>query len=498
MGVIIRQSIATTIISYVGLIIGYLNLLYLYPLFLSPDQVGLLRIIQDAAILMAQFAQFGLAQSVIRYFPRFLGDTRKSQTFINLIVAAAVVAFAIFLVIYFVFETAILGYFQTNAEEFVQYASLVLWLSFITVMTTLMEVYSRSLLRNILPNLLKEVIVRLLLAVAIIGYAQGLITFSELAVATVLIYLICLLILMAALALQGHLSLSFDQSVIAPSLRKEMIRFSFLSFAGTAGLIIVGKVDSIMVAGLLGPAPVAIYSIAFYMATVIEIPKRAMTQVASPLISRAFEKNDMAEIQKTYHKTALNQFILGTLLLLGVIANLNSIFHIMPKGDYYEAGRYVVVLVGIGKLVDMLFGPSSEIIVFSKYYAFSIMLILILALALVIGNNILIPLYGIQGAALGSALAFILFNAVKFVFIWIKFQLQPFSWAFTKVLVITALAWFAQAWIPAADNVLVDIMVRSTIITSVFGLLTLGWHVSPDANTLVNTLLAQAGIRKKP
>lgn len=66
MGVIIRQSIATTIISYVGLIIGYLNLLYLYPLFLSPDQVGLLRIIQDAAILMAQFAQFGLAQSVIR------------------------------------------------------------------------------------------------------------------------------------------------------------------------------------------------------------------------------------------------------------------------------------------------------------------------------------------------------------------------------------------------------------------------------------------------
>ena len=96
MGVIIRQSIATTIISYVGLIIGYLNLLYLYPLFLSPDQVGLLRIIQDAAILMAQFAQFGLAQSVIRYYPRFLGDTRKSQTLINLIVAAAVVAFGIF------------------------------------------------------------------------------------------------------------------------------------------------------------------------------------------------------------------------------------------------------------------------------------------------------------------------------------------------------------------------------------------------------------------
>jgi O-antigen/teichoic acid export membrane protein len=498
MGVIIRQSIATTIISYVGLIIGYLNLLYLYPLFLSPDQVGLMRTVQDAAILMAQFAQFGLAQSVIRYFPRFLGDTRKSQTFINLIIAAAVVAFGFFLVVYFLFEQPILGYFQTNAQEFVQYAGLVLWLAFITVMTTLMEVYSRSLLRNILPNLLKEVIVRLLLAGAIIVYAQGMITFPQLVVSTMLIYVVCLLILMMALAFQGHLSLSFDANVIEPSMRKDMIRFSFLSFAGTAGLIIVGKVDSIMVAGLLGLAPVAIYSIAFYMATVIEIPKRAMTQVASPLISRAFEKNDMVEVQKIYHKTALNQFILGTLLLLGVVANLDSIFHIMPKGDIYEAGRYVVVLVGIGKLVDMLFGPSSEIIVYSKYYAFSIVLILLLAMALIVGNNILIPLYGIRGAAIGSALAFILFNAVKFVFIWAKFKLQPFSAAFVKVILITSAAWFAQGLIPSLGNVFIDIALRSGVITLVYGFLILGWKVSPDANTLVVTVLRQVGIGKRP
>jgi O-antigen/teichoic acid export membrane protein len=303
---------------------------------------------------------------------------------------------------------------------------------------------------------------------------------------------------MAALALQGHLTISFDTNVIEPSLRRDMIRFSFLSFAGTAGLIIVGKVDSIMVAGLLGLAPVAIYSIAFYMATVIEIPKRAMTQVASPLISRAFEKNDMVEVQKIYHKTALNQFILGTLLLLGVVANLDSIFHIMPKGDIYEAGRYVVVVVGIGKLVDMLFGPSSEIIVYSKYYAFSIVLILILAVALIVGNNILIPMYGIQGAALGSALAFILFNAVKFVFIWAKFQLQPFSVAFIKVILITSVAWFAQGLIPALSNVFIDIALRSTVITIAYGFLILGWNVSPDANGLVKTLLSQAGIGKRP
>ena len=109
MGVIVRQSIATTIIAYIGVIIGYVNLLYLYPRFLTPDQVGLMRTVQDAAILMAQFAQFGLAQSIIRYFPRFTGHLQDGKNFINLILLAGMVAFGFFLVIFFAFEQPILG-----------------------------------------------------------------------------------------------------------------------------------------------------------------------------------------------------------------------------------------------------------------------------------------------------------------------------------------------------------------------------------------------------
>ncbi len=496
MGVIVRQSIITTIISYIGLVIGYLNLLYLYPLILSPEQVGLMRTVQDAAILLAQFAQFGLAQSIIRFFPRFIGQVSHSKSFINVILLAALVAFGFFLIVFFIFEQPILGYFQTNAREFIHYSGLVLWLSFITVITTLMEVYSRSLLKNVLPNLLKEIVVRVLLALVVLLYFKGLLTFPQLVTSTVFIYAICLAILVISLAIQGHLHTRVDLGVIEPALRADIIRFSLLSFAGTAGLIIVGKVDSLMVAGLLGLAPVAVYSISFYMATVIEIPKRAMTQVASPLISRAFERNDREEINKIYHKTALNQFILGTLLLIGIVANLDSIFSLMPKGDFYEAGKWVVVIVGFGKLVDMLFGPSSEIIVYSKYYWFNIVLILILAVSLIVTNNLLIPIYGINGAAMGSALAFIIFNLAKFIFIWIKIDLQPFSFAFIKVIIIAGLAWMAHIIIPKIEFVILDIFARSAVITIVFGVLILWLKVSPDANELIAKGMMMIGIRK--
>ncbi|HRI79608.1 MAG TPA: oligosaccharide flippase family protein, partial [Cyclobacteriaceae bacterium] len=483
MGVIVRQSIATTIISYIGVIIGYVNLLYLYPRFLTPDQVGLMRTVQDAAILLAQFAQFGLAQSIIRFLPRFSSQAQESKNFINLILLAGLAAFGFFLILFFLFEQPILNYFKENAQDFIHFSGLALWLTFITVMTTLLEVYSRSLLKNILPNLLKEIVVRVLLAVIVLFYFLEWLSFPQMMISSVLAYVLCLIILLGSLMAQGHLQWKISFT-LDPTLRKELIRFSLLSFAGTAGLIIIGKVDSLMVAGLLGLAPVAVYTTSFYMATVIEVPKRAMTQVATPLLSRGFEKNDLAEIQNIYSKTALNQFILGSLLLIGIAANLDSIFMLMPRGEIYEAGKWVVIIVGAGKLVDMLFGPSSEIIVYSKYYSFNIVLILVLAAVIITANNILIPAFGIEGAALGAALTLVIFNLIKFIFIWVKLNLQPFSSAFPKVVLIGLVSWAAQWIMPRLDLVLLDMGIRSAIITLIFGSLVLWTRVSPESNQL--------------
>ena len=340
-----------------------------------------------------------------------------------------------------------------------------------------------SLLKNVLPNLLKEILVRVLLAVLILMYFRNVLTFEQVMVGSVLIYVLTFAILLASLVGEGRLVFSLTLN-IDPSIRKELVRFSLLSFAGTAGLIIIGKVDSLMVAALLGLAPVAVYTTSFYMATVIEIPKRAMTQVATPLISRAFEKNDMEEISTIYRKTALNQFIIGTLLLIGIAANLDSIFMLMPKGEIYSAGKWVVIIVGAGKLVDMLFGPSSELIVYSRFYWFNIVLIVVLAAVIIVSNNLLIPRYGIEGAAMGAAITLVIFNSVKYVFIWVKMSVQPFTMAFIKVIGVGAASWAIHLLIPRIDLVLLDMIVRSALITLVFGALILWMSLSPEANDL--------------
>lgn len=490
MGLVVRQSILTTIISYAGVVIGYINLLYLYPRFLAPEQVGLLRTVQDAAILFTPFAQFGITQSILRYLPFFTKDKQQSGAFITLMLLLSLSGFALFFIVFTVFKGSIAAYFEINAHEFIDYISLTAWLTLILLMLSVLEAYSRSLLRTVIPNLIREVIARLLLAVLIAFYYLGWLSFDQFILATLGSYLICLLLLAAYLGANGDLHFSLEVSTLrgGPAPR-DMIRYSLLGFTGSAALIIIGKTDSLMVAGMMGLAANAVYTTAFYMATVIEIPKRALSQVAMPLISRAFEKNDIGEIRALYQKTAINQFIIGALLLVGVVANLSNLFALMPKSEIYETGRYVVIIIGVGRLADMLFGPSSEIIILSKYYWFNMILIVMLAALMIVLNNALIPRYGIEGAAWSAAVSLVLFNFVKFIFIWAKLGLHPFSTAFLKVILIGGTTWGVHLVIPSLGPVVMDMIVRSAAMTLVFGALVFWAKVSPEANELAVKLL---------
>jgi O-antigen/teichoic acid export membrane protein len=244
-----------------------------------------------------------------------------------------------------------------------------------------------------------------------------------------------------------------------------------------------------MVSAMLGLESNAIYTTAFYIATVIEIPRRALSQITMPLISKAFEQYEINEVAKLYRKTSINQFIIGSLVLIGVWINLDSIFSLMPKGENYELGKWIVIIVGSGKLIDMLCGPSSEIIVLSKYYQFNIILILTLATIVILSNNILIPLYGIEGAAWGSALALVLFNLVKFIFIYIKYQIQPFEWATLKVLCIGILTYILNTFLPPQENIFIDIFFRSSVVTVFFSWLIIWSKASEDANGIFNTIV---------
>ncbi|MFZ6014279.1 MAG: polysaccharide biosynthesis protein, partial [Bacteroidota bacterium] len=187
MGIVIRQSILTSIISYIGVAVGYVNLLYLYPKFLDAEQVGLTRTIQDAAMLLAPFATFGLGQSIIRFFPHFGNHERQAGSFISLILVLGTLTYGFFLLVFLVFQDYIMSFFNENARDILLYIGLILWLTFFLVILTLLEQYSRSLLNVAFPGFLREVGIRLLQAVLVSLYFLKFISFHQFLIWSVLI-----------------------------------------------------------------------------------------------------------------------------------------------------------------------------------------------------------------------------------------------------------------------------------------------------------------------
>ncbi|WP_339813688.1 polysaccharide biosynthesis C-terminal domain-containing protein [uncultured Imperialibacter sp.] len=488
MGVVIRQSFITTVLTYVGVVIGYVNVLILFPKFLTPEEIGLVRLIPSAAFLLLPLAQLGLAQCTVRFYPAFEKKKNGPGELLAFGFIGVTIGYLITLVLYNIFREPITAYFAKESGLVNNYQWVILAVLLVMSFQAVAEGYSRALLKIVAANFAKEVLVRVGTSITVLLYAVNIITFPVMVYTMILVYGVSLLYLLGYLAYRKQLSLKFSFSTFERPQLKEMMVYSMYALLGAGGSFIILNIDQIMISGIIGLSWNGIYTTAFYIAVVIEMPRRALTQITTPLISRAFDKHDMVEIDKLYKKVSINQMIAGSLLYTGIAANLNSIFALVPNNEAFIQGVTVVNIIGLGKLLDMTFSLNGEIIVMSKYFRFNVASLVILAILAVVLNLWLIPLYGIDGAAWASAISLFIYNLVKMIFVWMKLGVQPFTWKNVSMLVISGLVLLAGIYLPAFSNVFLDIFVRSTMITFLFGGAVLLFRISPDVNELVKVV----------
>jgi O-antigen/teichoic acid export membrane protein len=122
-------------------------------------------------------------------------------------------------------------------------------------------------------------------------------------------------------------------------------------------------------------------------------------------------------------------------------------------------------------------------------------LIVILAGIVIVSNNTLIPAFGITGAAIGAALALIIFNSVKYIFIYVKFGLQPFTANTLKVVAIALLTLILSYVLPKLETPLLDLIFRSSIVTIFFGGAVYFSNASEDGTRIVNAILTKLKLK---
>ncbi|HED37209.1 MAG TPA: polysaccharide biosynthesis protein, partial [Ignavibacteria bacterium] len=119
------------------------------------------------------------------------------------------------------------------------------------------------------------------------------------------------------------------------------------------------------------------------------------------------------------------------------------------------------------------------------YYKYDLIFLIALGFVAVITNLIFIPIYGITGAALASAISVFSFNTARYFFLLFKMKIQPFSLNTIKVLIICAVTFIFNYFIPVERIAIVDILIRSILIASLFGVLIVVTKSSEDINSVI-------------
>ena len=101
MGIIARQSIKGTIATYIGVAIGFVTTFFILTSYLTAEEVGLTRVLVDAATLFSSLALMGTGSSTLRFYPHFKDDSRNQQGLYFWTLVIPFVGFLLFLIAFF-------------------------------------------------------------------------------------------------------------------------------------------------------------------------------------------------------------------------------------------------------------------------------------------------------------------------------------------------------------------------------------------------------------
>jgi len=251
-GIVIRQSSISTIISFIGIVVGYLNVLYFFPKYLSPEEIGLTRVIQDFAMLLVPFAQLGTGNAIIRFFPKFSKNTRSYANFFTLILSLAFAGFVAFLLIFFLLKQPLMSLFEARAPEVNEYLYLTIILVYIIVVYNIFIDFIRSKLNIVIPIISREILSRSFTTICIILFAFGVLSFEGFLLCVVGGYLVNLVIISVYLRIKNLLKIrpSFYKDLTLKDIKPIFI-YGLFALVGGGGAVIIAKIDSVMVVHIL-------------------------------------------------------------------------------------------------------------------------------------------------------------------------------------------------------------------------------------------------------
>ncbi len=488
MGVIKKQSIQNLAINYFGIVLGYINVSLLFPKMLSMEEFGLTRILVSISAIFAQFSMLGIPRSIQKFFPFFKTEDKKNHGFFLFMMLIPLFGFVLITSLYFIFKDFILQYYQSNATLLIQHYELGAIISFLVLYCSLLESYLSALLKTVVQNFLRTVLLRIIWCIEVVLYYYGYIDFTIFIYSFVGAYGINVFLLLAYAFYLKQIHWKVNKKVYKRKLVRYITKYSLFSILSGVTFTIVGNIDQLMIGSYLGLDYISIYAVSMYISNVMYIPLTSLGGIVFPVISRLWREKNFSEIQKIYHKSSINLFITGGYIFIVIWASIDEYISILSTS--YSSIKYVAFFLAMGKLFDMATGVNGQILAVSKFYSFETYSAIFLAICTIATNFILIPIFGITGAAIATALTLMLYNILRIIYLYKKLGMFPFvSKDMFKACMVFLMPFIGMHFWPfSIENIIYSVLLKSIISTAIFFILLVVLKPSEDIHVIIQKL----------
>ncbi|MDX2369620.1 MAG: flippase [Colwellia sp.] len=189
--------------------------------------------------------------------------------------------------------------------------------------------------------------------------------------------------------------------------------------------LIMSQTDVIMIGMYMSEKDVGLYAIAMKLALLTSFVLNAVNSVVSPKFSQYYHAGEMETLKKTAKSSSKLIFYSTFPILIFLLIFGKYILGIF--GDEFEEAYFILVILIVGQMVNSFSGSvgyflnmTGNQLAYQKVVLFGMFINVVL-------NMVLIPSYGLIGAAIATSISLALWNLLALLFMKQKFNFTTVS-----------------------------------------------------------------------
>jgi O-antigen/teichoic acid export membrane protein len=165
---------------------------------------------------------------------------------------------------------------------------------------------------------------------------------------------------------------------------------------------LISQVDKIALGYYRGPREVGVYSVAATVVVYVPLVLSSINQIFAPTIADLHTRGQMALLSRLFQ--SLTKWAIGLTLPLATVVIVFSRPLMRIFGHDFEAGWPILIIGTVGQLVNCGVGSVGYILLMSGHERRLIRVQMAMAVLMIVSSAVLVPIFGVVGAATAAAL----------------------------------------------------------------------------------------------